>query len=105
LLLLAENIADQRFVSGAEYFVSSGTMQQAKHLWQRRYGILGGSRVRRFDERWLDASPEQAADLLDHPDPSALADYSTAYGAVKGMRVVPFGRRALVAVAVVAALP
>jgi hypothetical protein len=67
--------------------------------------ILGGSLVRRFDERWLDASPEQAADLLEHPDPSALADYSTVYGAVKGMRVVPFGRPALVAVAVVAALP
>jgi hypothetical protein len=36
---------------------------------------------------------------------AALADYSTVFGGVKGMRLVPFRRPALVAVAVAAALP
>ena len=82
-----------------------GPLQRCKHASLSRYGELGAALLRRFDERWLDGSEGGAPELLERPDPSALADYASVYGAVKNMRPVPFGRTTLVMVAVAAALP
>ena len=43
--------------------------------------------------------------MPDRQELFLFRDYSSVYGAVKGMRLVPFGRSALIAVVVAAALP
>ncbi len=76
----------------------------------RRAGVMSyGSLVvhynRDFQEKWLgDASTEQG-ELLGAADIQSLADMGTGFSRVIEMRPIPFGRRAMLTVAIATILP
>ncbi len=74
------------------------------------YGRLALRYVRFFEDKHLagGAGPgpeERAPDLLGSPDIQSLADLGGAFDVIRGMRVVPFDRRAVALVLVTAAAP
>jgi hypothetical protein len=73
-------------------------------------GLLGfGSLIwrhdRAFDEKWLKPlHPNQEA-LLGSPDASSLADIATVYEHVNRMQVIPFDKKAAIALVMAALIP
>jgi hypothetical protein len=60
----------------------TGPLANARRVALQRYSALGTRAARRFEDRWLDASPADEADFLERPEPSALADCSSVFGNV-----------------------
>lgn len=84
----------------------AGQLADAKRRGRVIYGALGYSLSRAFDEKW-GVQPDQSAGntLLQGGDASAVCDYSDVYGAVRGMRLVPFGLKDIAARAIALAVP
>lgn len=80
-------------------------------LRARRHGLhalgaLGQSASRAFAARWDNAAAEQGGDaLLESPNPSAIADFTTMYATARTMSIVPVNKLSLLSVAFVTALP
>jgi hypothetical protein len=89
----------------------SPQMVQARMDGTARYGRLGVRYVRLFEERHLagphrdPTPPSEDPDLLGSPDIQSLNDLGGAFDRIKGMRVVPFGRRTVVALLLVSLAP
>ena len=75
---------------------------RAKRRGELTYGELASRHNRLFGQRWFGGeSPEPLGD----PSFSSLADLSTSYGSISGMRPLPIGRLSLVLLLVVCAAP
>ncbi|HEU4428761.1 MAG TPA: hypothetical protein VFT98_08405 [Myxococcota bacterium] len=70
-----------------------------------QYGALLGRHAQLFEQRWLGTRTPNDENLLGAPDVSAVADAYAVYDAVEKLRPLPVPLRALVPVALAAALP
>jgi hypothetical protein len=84
--------------------VFAPTLLAAKRAGLTAYGLLANRYVRDFGAKWLGSSPRDEA-LLGSADIQSLADLDGSFDAVRGMRVLPFGREAVVPLAATALLP
>ena len=80
------------------------TLLAAKREGMMAYGLLANRYVRDFSAKWLGSAPRDEA-LLGSADIQSLADLDGSFDAVRGMRVLPFGKEAVVPLAVTALLP
>lgn len=77
----------------------------AKRLGLREYGILGAEYTRSFDRRWLRSPDRDGEALLGSSDIQSLADFGNAFGVIREMRGLPFGRDAVVNLVAAALVP
>jgi hypothetical protein len=68
------------------------------------YGLLANRYVRDFSAKWLGSAPRDEA-LLGSADVQSLADLDGGFDAVRGMRILPFGKEAVFPLAATAVLP
>lgn len=80
------------------------TMSRARRAALQSYGSLVVRYNRGFEEKWVDDTP-QDEQLLGSADVQSLADMGTGFGYVKAMGSVPFGRRAVIQLALATLLP
>jgi len=73
-----------------------------KHKALVTYGALQNQLSGDFHKHWI---KDQANDLVDSMQPSAMADYSAVYEVVSNMRVVPINMKTIVVVAALILLP
>jgi hypothetical protein len=73
-----------------------------KHEGLSRYGALQNQISGDFHEHWI---KEEAKDLVDSMQPSAMADYSAVYEIIREIRVVPISPKTVAFVAVLLLLP
>jgi hypothetical protein len=71
----------------------------------RRYGALGATYVREFENKWLGASVPTNEALVGSADVQSLADMAGSSDVVREMRPVPFDVRVLVQLVVISAAP
>jgi hypothetical protein len=84
--------------------VFAPTLLAAKREGMMAYGLLANRYVRDFSARWLGSAPRDEA-LLGSADIQSLADLDGSFDAVRGMRIVPFGKEAVFPLAATALLP
>ena len=73
-----------------------------KHNALVEYGILQNQASGDFHKHWI---KDQANDLVDSMQPSAMADYSAVYEIISNMRVVPIDTKTIIVVAALILLP
>jgi hypothetical protein len=95
------------FVLIAPLLLLAPPMVRAKRHALFRFDALASRMAATFDARWhpLRAPTRPADSLLDHGDPSALADFNAVYQGVARMAIVPVDRWVLLWIALHAALP
>jgi len=76
----------------------------------RRAGVMAyGSLVvhynRDFQEKWVSSASTDQGELLGAADIQSLADMGTGFSRVIEMRPIPFGRRAVLTIALATILP
>ena len=71
----------------------SKQLYQLKYEALIEYGALQYRGSRDFHKHWIN---EEAKDLMDSMQPSAIADYGAIYGAISNMRIVPISPKMLV---------
>jgi hypothetical protein len=76
------------------FFVSH--LKEARRKAAREYGLLASRYVTAFRSKWIKDTSESEAKLLGTPDIQSLADLSNANTVISEMRLLPFGKRALV---------
>jgi hypothetical protein len=69
------------------------------------YAALVGEQARLVHRRWIERKQIEDDDGLEQGGIGVMADAATVYGQVKSMRVVPIGRRTLLAIVVPMAIP
>jgi hypothetical protein len=84
-------------------FVPRLIRQREKGL--QAYGPLASEYVIGFERKWMQGQRPSGEDLMGSPDIQSLADLANSFTVVKRVRPFPFGREAIVAVAVIVALP
>lgn len=80
-------------------------MLVAKHDGLIRYGRLASRYTNAFHEKWLAAGDDRTEALLGTGDIQSLADLANSYDVVRGMRLLPVDRAALLRLAIFVALP
>ena len=80
-------------------------MASAKRAALREYGLVAGHYVDEFRQKWLRRSETPAEELLGTGDIQSLADLGNSFEVVREMRLVPFGRSAVLRLAILSALP
>ncbi|MGY8562800.1 hypothetical protein L0938_05195 [Paracidovorax citrulli] len=105
--LLGGYVVGATFVLVAPLFLLAPPMVRAKRHALFRFDALASRMAATFDARWhpLRAPARPADSLLDHGDPSALADFNAVYQGVARMAIVPVNRWVLLRIALHAALP
>jgi hypothetical protein len=81
----------------------AGQLWNSQILGRYQYGGLATDYTRQFQARWFERSDRD--DVLGTADIQSLADLANGYGVVSKMRIVPFGPRAIIAVAAAAVIP
>jgi len=79
--------------------VFSPQLERTKRTGLGEYGVLAAQYVRQFDLKWLRAGAPRDESLLGSSDLQSLADMNHSYGAVRNMRLAPFGRDAILLLA------
>jgi hypothetical protein len=79
-------------------------LARAKREGLRVYGHLARSYVAAFDEKWLRGRPAEEP-LIGSADIQSLADLGNSYEVVRGMRIVPVTKEAVIALAIMTLLP
>ena len=79
-------------------------LARAKRNGLREYGNLAQRYVRAFDARWV-RGHEPDDTLLGTGDIQSLADLGNAFEIIKGMRVIPVSKEAILQLAIVAVAP
>ena len=69
------------------------------------YGALVAEHGRLVRHRWILREPATDRELLGAPEIGPVADTISLYGAITSMRVIPFGRRAVLAIGAPALVP
>ncbi len=80
-------------------------LARAKREGARHYGLLATRYVDEFREKWMRDRRPEGEPLVGSADIQSLADLANANDVVREMRVLPFGRQAVVTLAIVVALP
>jgi hypothetical protein len=80
-------------------------LAQRKREAKREYGALAQRYVREFEQKWLRGGAPAGEALVGSGDVQSLADLNGSLSIVNGMRMVPFGRDALIQVVVVTLAP
>ncbi|MCL1633966.1 hypothetical protein M2650_04825 [Luteimonas sp. SX5] len=104
--LLAGYIIGSTMLLVAPLLLLAPRMMAAKRHALMKYDALGNRTVRAFDRRWRRGrQAADAATLLDQADASGLADFTSVYGTVRSMSIVPVTRWNLLWIAVHGAVP
>jgi hypothetical protein len=69
------------------------------------YGQLASEYVIEFEKKWMEGERPSGEPLVGTADIQSLADLANSFAIVQHIRPVPFGREAIIAVAVFVALP
>lgn len=80
-------------------------LAQAKITGLREYSMTASHYVNNFRLKWINADSQNNNVLLGTPDIQSLADLSTSYNVVSGMRLVPFSRGVIFDLAILIILP
>nr|WP_315594662.1 hypothetical protein [uncultured Cupriavidus sp.] len=80
-------------------------LAQAKRKGLNDYGTLAEHYVREFDRKWLCGGAPPDESLLGSADIQSLADLSNSFEVVRGMRLAPITRDAVVQIAAAVLLP
>lgn len=83
----------------------AGPLIRAKKQAQFEYGGLCSRYVAEFDRKWLRGGAAPGEPLMGSADIQSLADLNNSFDVVRRMRVVPFGRNALIMVIAAVGLP
>ena len=89
----------------APLLVVAPVLLKIKRKALREYGALVAIHNQLFDQKWIQKKEPSEQLILGNPDVSSLVDLGSSFTVVKQMTVVPIGKRALVSLAVAAALP
>ena len=77
----------------------------ARRLGLREYGSLAQRYVRTFDQKWLRGGAPAEEPFLGSGDIQSLADLGNSFEIVRGVRLVPFTKEAVLQLAVLTLLP
>ncbi len=88
----------------APLLVFAGQLHHASLEGLHRYGSLALKYSRAFEQRWIEQKSDEQS-LLGSPDIQSLADMANGPAVLAKTRLVPFGKRWLLTVAVAMALP
>jgi len=83
----------------------AGPLRRARARARLDYGALAGRHARGLHARWVAGGAAEDEAILQAPEIGSAADMDALYAAAAGMRPVPIGRNALVAVLLPAILP
>jgi len=75
-----------------------------QRLGRREYGLLASRYVNAFDRKWVRNRSDES-ELLGSGDIQSLADLANSFSVVDSMAVFPFGRAAVIRLAVATVLP
>jgi hypothetical protein len=88
------------------FFVFMGPLRKAKRAAELEYGALVGHHGRLVRQKWIEGlAVADDTGLLGAPELGPVADHISMYQAVERMRSMPVGKRALMSVAIPAAIP
>ena len=76
-----------------------------RRIGLREYGTLAQRYVREFDDKWLRGGAPAGEPLVGSADIQSLADLNNSYDVIREIRPLPFGRDAVLQLAVVTLLP
>ncbi len=85
--------------------VFSPQLAQAKRTGLNEYGTLAERYVREFDNKWLRGCAPVDEPLVGSGDIQSLADLGNSFEVVRGMRIAPVTRDAIVQLAVAVLIP
>jgi hypothetical protein len=77
----------------------------AKRAGLREYGIVGSRYVVEFRRKWIEGQAPEGEPLIGTADIQSLADLGNSFGIVKEMRMVPFGRAAVIRLGTMTLMP
>lgn len=80
-------------------------LEQAGRKAGREFGILSSQYVNGFRQKWIQHGSGESEPLLGTPDLQSLADLGNSFKTVSEIRVVPFGKDAIMRVALLLILP
>jgi hypothetical protein len=85
--------------------VFAKTLLGLKRQGRRDYGVLAARYTSEFDDKWIKGGAPAGEPLLGSSDIQSLADLANAYGVMREMRPVPFGKDTIVQIVAAAAIP
>ena len=94
-----------QFLVFAPLFLFTGQLARAKRRGLGEYGTLAERYVREFDTKWLRGGAAADEPLVGSADIQSLADLGNSYEVVRGMRVAPISRDAILQLAVATLVP
>ncbi len=77
----------------------------AKRKGLREYGAFATEYMREFDRRWLRSADRDGETMLGSGDIQSLADLGNAFGVIREMKALPFGRDTFVQLTVATVVP
>ena len=80
-------------------------LEKAQRVAGREYGILASHYVNDFRKKWVQHTSVEAEPLLGTPDIQSLADLGNAFKSISDMRVLPFGKDAVVRLSGILIIP
>ena len=80
-------------------------LARVKRTGLREYGTLAASYVRDFDAKWVRGGAPAGEPLVGSADIQSLADLANSFEVVKGMRIVPVTKEAILQLAVATLVP
>jgi hypothetical protein len=93
------------FIVMGPILVFTPQLARCKRLGVIEYGRFAQRYVRDFDLKWLHGSTTPDEQLLGSPDLQSLADLGNSYEFVKGIKLVPFTKEAVITMVVFTLLP
>jgi hypothetical protein len=81
------------------------TLIRTRLAWLREYGLLVTRYNRAFHEKWIMGQAAADEPLLGSADIQSLADLGGSFEYLRGMKVVPFGLRVIIQLALVTSVP
>lgn len=79
-------------------------LYRARYRGLEQYSYMALDQVRQFHRKWIESRPA-SEQLVSSPDVSALNDLCGSYASLVQVRLIPFGPRQIVIIAVATAIP
>ena len=80
-------------------------LSEARRVGLREYGTLAQRYVREFDDKWLRGGAPSGEPLVGSADIQSLADLGNSFEMIRGVRLVPFTRDAVLQLAAITLVP
>lgn len=80
-------------------------MVNEKRTGTLNYGVIANQYVDEFRDKWITTSSRSSASILGASDIQSLADLFNSFEVSNKMRVTPFGKRSIIALVIITALP